>query len=84
MTSKALRVIKADLVTRGLMWIVAGNAADARVASDETLAQFEAIRLKAHVRWAAPVVAHRAVEGAVALSAQVGNMFRIEVFQGLR
>lgn len=81
---QTLGVVEADGAIGRLVWIVTGEATDSRIAADETLAEFEAIGLKAHESRAPPVVAHGAVEGAVALTAKAGDLLRIETLERFR
>src|SRR5580698_9194051 len=77
---ETFRIVRDRAVVYGLMRIVAGKAADARVIADKAFAVFKSIGLKSHEGGTVPFVAHHGVPGAMTLSAEVGYLFGIEMF----
>ena len=58
-----------------------GSATDARVVADEALAERHAVGLKTDEGRAVPAIAHDGVKGAMASTAEVGNLLGVQVFQ---
>ena len=63
------------------MGVMAGDATDARVIADEALAERHAVGLETDEGRAVPAIAHHGVEGAMALSAEVGDLLGVQVLQ---
>ena len=81
MAGEAFRIVIDGTVIECLMRIVARDAADARVASDEAFAECHAVRLEADEGRSMPAIAHYGVEGAMTLTAEVGDLLGVEVLQ---
>ena len=63
------------------MRVMAGKATDARIGAVEALAIRQPERLEAHIDRTAPIAAHNRFPRAMALSAEVRNIFRGELLQ---
>src|SRR5579859_4325662 len=81
---KTFRIVRDRVVVYPLVRIVAGKAADARVIADKAFAVFKAIGLKSHKGRPVPFITHHRVPGAMTLSAEVGDLFGIEMLEGWR
>lgn len=81
MAGNALGIVISGAVIEGLMGIVAGNATDAGIVADETLAEGHAVWLEADECWPVPAIAHDGIKGSMALAAEVGNLFSVEMLE---
>ena len=78
---EALRIVRDHAVVYGLMRVVACKTANARVVADKAFAVFKAIGLKSYEGRTVPFVSQHGVPGAMTLSAEVGDLFGIEMLE---
>jgi hypothetical protein len=69
--SQALRVVERVVADDSLVWIMAGEAANATIHAVKTFAVRKAVRLEAGVTHAAPPASHYQFPRPMALSAKV-------------
>lgn len=81
MTGETLFVVRYGLSDKVLMWIMTGDATDARIRAAEAFAVCESIRLKANVNFPSPMTADDHFPTAMALPAKIRDIFRRESLQ---